>query len=341
MAQQIIAIDELPDNDAIRISFDKCNENFTELYEDVDRLDERIDRLRIPAGGGGGGSGEGGGEQGPPGPPGPAGPEGPTGPAGADGAAGPQGPQGDPGPAGSTGPPGPQGNTGSQGPQGPIGPTGNTGPQGPPGVVTASPPLSFNSGTGAISIDLSAYAPLASPTFTGDPKAPTPATADNDTSIATTAYVQANLTPAAIQALLGYAEGTWTPTVTFATPGDLSVVYSARTGIYTKVGRLVMVQFDIGTTTFTFSTAAGNFIISGLPFASASGFFRGSGAFPHFTGFTTFTVAGSTMIVPRIDPGATTMLLTQWGTNGTSFAGVSNFTSGTNLVIRGFAIYTV
>jgi len=34
-------------------------------------------------------------------------------------------------------------------------------------------------------------APLASPTFTGDPKAPTPATADNDTSIATTAYVKA------------------------------------------------------------------------------------------------------------------------------------------------------
>lgn len=34
------------------------------------------------------------------------------------------------------------------------------------------------------------YAPLASPTFTGDPKAPTPAPADNDTSIATTAFVQ-------------------------------------------------------------------------------------------------------------------------------------------------------
>lgn len=36
-------------------------------------------------------------------------------------------------------------------------------------------------------------APLASPTFTGDPKAPTPSTADNDTSIATTAYVKNNL----------------------------------------------------------------------------------------------------------------------------------------------------
>lgn len=34
-------------------------------------------------------------------------------------------------------------------------------------------------------------APLSSPTFTGDPKAPTPATADNDKSIATTEFVKA------------------------------------------------------------------------------------------------------------------------------------------------------
>lgn len=37
------------------------------------------------------------------------------------------------------------------------------------------------------------YAPIASPTFTGDPKAPTPITSDNDTSIATTAFVKTNL----------------------------------------------------------------------------------------------------------------------------------------------------
>lgn len=35
------------------------------------------------------------------------------------------------------------------------------------------------------------YATIASPTFTGDPKAPTPASSDNDTSIATTAFVKA------------------------------------------------------------------------------------------------------------------------------------------------------
>ena len=39
-------------------------------------------------------------------------------------------------------------------------------------------------------------APIASPTFTGDPKAPTPAPGDNDTSIATTAFVAAAIAAA-------------------------------------------------------------------------------------------------------------------------------------------------
>jgi hypothetical protein len=39
--------------------------------------------------------------------------------------------------------------------------------------------------------DISTLAPLASPTFTGDPKAPTPTAGDNDNSIATTAFVTA------------------------------------------------------------------------------------------------------------------------------------------------------
>src|SRR5262245_31276919 len=43
--------------------------------------------------------------------------------------------------------------------------------------------------TYAISLSGIGGAPLASPTFTGDPKAPTPLAGDNDTSIATTAFV--------------------------------------------------------------------------------------------------------------------------------------------------------
>lgn len=91
-------------------------------------------------------------------------------------------------------PAGPEGPAGATGPEGPKGDTGDTGPQGPPGVVSASPPLSLSSGT--LSIDLSAYAPLASPVFTGDARAPTPTVGDNDTSIATTAFVTAAIAAA-------------------------------------------------------------------------------------------------------------------------------------------------
>jgi hypothetical protein len=47
--------------------------------------------------------------------------------------------------------------------------------------------------TAAVTPDLSPYAPLASPAFTGNPTAPTATFGDNDTSIATTAFVQAGL----------------------------------------------------------------------------------------------------------------------------------------------------
>jgi|SRR5262245_8145197 len=77
---------------------------------------------------------------------------------------------------------------------------------GPPGPVsTADPPLQITGNKvvllkdstlvvtgGALGV-APTIAPLDSPLFTGDPRAPTPTTADNDTSIATTAYVKANL----------------------------------------------------------------------------------------------------------------------------------------------------
>jgi hypothetical protein len=58
-------------------------------------------------------------------------------------------------------------------------------------------------------------APLASPVFTGNPTAPTPATSDNDTSIATTAfvkaqnYVQGNLANAKGDLLVGLSDNTF------------------------------------------------------------------------------------------------------------------------------------
>jgi hypothetical protein len=69
----------------------------------------------------------------------------------------------------------------------PISPTNGQSYTGPDGTVWSwdgSKWVSGVQGSGA-------YAPLISPVFTGDPRGPTPATADNDTSLATTAYVKA------------------------------------------------------------------------------------------------------------------------------------------------------
>jgi hypothetical protein len=120
---------------------------------------------------------------------------GPKGDKGDTGAQGPQGIQGETGlqgPKGDTGAQGPKGDTGAQGPkgdtgaQGPKGDTGAQGAQGPAGADGKSAYQSAVSGgyTGSESqfnaalktLDGAPFAPVASPTFTGTPKAPASAT---------------------------------------------------------------------------------------------------------------------------------------------------------------------
>ena len=56
-------------------------------------------------------------------------------------------------------------------------------------ITSVTAPLAVT--TGNLTVDLSTYAPLASPALTGNPTSVTPAIGDNDTSIATTAFVKA------------------------------------------------------------------------------------------------------------------------------------------------------
>jgi len=66
-----------------------------------------------------------------------------------------------------------------------------------------------------------------------------------------------------------YEEGTFNATVTFATPGDLSVSYSTQAGTYTRRGNRVEIDVSLGFTP-TFTTAAGQLRIGGLPFTIGS-----------------------------------------------------------------------
>jgi hypothetical protein len=65
-----------------------------------------------------------------------------------------------------------------------------------------------------------------------------------------------------------YEEGTWTPVLTFATPGTVSVGYQNREAFYTKIGRFVYFSCFIQLNAFTKGTASGNLRVSGLPFTA-------------------------------------------------------------------------
>lgn len=97
----------------------------------------------------------------------------------------------------------------------------------------------------------------------------------------------------------------WTPTLTFATPGDLAVTYSARVGKSTKIGRLVHAEFNITTSAFTHTTASGLLQVTALPYTSnATVGYQAVGTLV----WQGITKAGFTNVLPVVTNSATTIL---------------------------------
>ena len=101
-----------------------------------------------------------------------------------------------------------------------------------------------------------------------------------------------------------YEEGIWTFAISFVSAGDLSVVYSEQSGTYTKVGRLVTINGNITTSTFTHTTATGNLEILGMPFTpltSSSHRWNGS------VGYGGITKTGYEHLTIRVNNNSTTI----------------------------------
>lgn len=69
-----------------------------------------------------------------------------------------------------------------------------------------------------------------------------------------------------------YEEGTWTPALTLATPGNLSVAYTSRSGRYVKIALMVFFNCLLQTSTWTHTTASGFLNITGFPFTMGTQF---------------------------------------------------------------------
>jgi hypothetical protein len=136
-----------------------------------------------------------------------------------------------------------------------------------------------------------------------------------------------------------YEEGTWTPVLTFATPGNLSVAYTVQTGLYTKVGRLVTIHATILTSSFTHTTASGDLKITGFPFtSSATSFLYGLGGVV----IQGVTMAGYTNFLVKVFDNATYAVVDATG-SGVSEANVATgqAASGTNKTLEFTVSYLV
>ena len=102
-----------------------------------------------------------------------------------------------------------------------------------------------------INTALDAKAPIASPTFTGTPKAPTPSSSTNDTQVATTAFVQTVVASAVTGAMLykGTADTFTAITNTSYKAGWYWIVSTAGTfaGQVCEVGDMVVANSNKGT----------------------------------------------------------------------------------------------
>lgn len=132
-----------------------------------------------------------------------------------------------------------------------------------------------------------------------------------------------------------YEEGTWTPVLTFATPGNLSVAYSTQLGSYLKLGQLVWTSFHITTSAFTHTTASGLLTITGLPFTSAASLI----VFGSMV-WNGITKANYTQVNPRLAAGVTsfTLMASGSGQNLSDVVAADTPTGGT-MVLFGVIVY--
>lgn len=119
-----------------------------------------------------------------------------------------------------------------------------------------------------------------------------------------------------------YEEGTWTPGITFS-GGSAGLTYASRSGVYTKVGRLVNVGWFIELSAKGSST--GSALITGLPFAVTS--WLNGGSLGYYSGMT--GLGGSPIVQGR--SGETAISL--WNPGAAAVASVThaNLTDSTYL----------
>ncbi len=109
-----------------------------------------------------------------------------------------------------------------------------------------------------------------------------------------------------------YEEGSWTPALTAAVPGDLAITHVLQIGRYVKIGSEVTLWGVVTTSAFTHTTASGDLQITGIPAGLVSitlANFFAVGALQ----FSGITKANYTQFVPQLANNSTTLRIVASG----------------------------
>jgi hypothetical protein len=132
-------------------------------------------------------------------------------------------------------------------------------------ISSVSSPLAV--ATGNLTVDLSAYAPLASPAFTGTPTAPTPSPGTDSTQIATTAWVKNfDYAPTNSPTLTGNPKSVTPSTGDNDTSIATTAFVKGQNYITSSALTPYLTTADAASTYFTIASAAGKANLSGATF---------------------------------------------------------------------------
>lgn len=129
---------------------------------------------------------------------------------------------------------------------------------------------------------------------------------------------------------------TFTPVLTFATPGDLAVGYTQQTGFYEQIGNTYFCHFVVITSSFTHTTASGACNITGFPVAGANSNGNTATAAVQWSGI---TKAGYTQISGQIPFNSTIMSFLAFGSGvGRTTVTAADMPTGGSVVLLGTVV---
>jgi len=131
-----------------------------------------------------------------------------------------------------------------------------------------------------------------------------------------------------------YEEGTWTPLIKGGSTDPSSTAASQNTGYYTKIGRMVYLNFVLNYTSV--SGGSGDFRLGGFPFTSTNlSDFRGSGNVSFFRGVT----HGGNRLAPHLVSDQTSANFYE-NANATEFdVPISTSDLSSTVMLHGFMTY--